>query len=148
MLTFRGAIPPSTLEYLIDRAPGKVTADRDAVVVDNVIIHKWKDTGIVFIHWKRENKQTDKGNWLSNLVCHTWWHLPPPHPHVAHLSPCLLWVWHKNSQMSIKGSLFHPRPGGRLESLASFSGKSSTHCAPDPRCNSRVFFSILYLSLS
>ena len=146
--TFRGAVPPSTLEHLVDRAPGIVTADGDAAVVDDVIIHKWKDTGIVTKHWKRENKQADKGNWLSDFVCHTRWHLPPPHSRVARLPPCLLWVWHKNSQVSIKGSLFHPGPGSRLESLASFSWKSSTHCAPDPRCNSRVFLSILFLSLS
>ena len=60
MLTFRGAVPPSTLEYLVDGAPGIVTADGDAVVVDDVIVHEWKDTGIVMKHWERENKHADK----------------------------------------------------------------------------------------
>ena len=34
-----------------------MTADRDAAVVDNVAIRKWKGTGMVKELWKRESRQ-------------------------------------------------------------------------------------------
>lgn len=55
MLTMPGAVPPPASEFLVKRTPVIVAVDGDAVVVDEVTVHKWKDTGAVNKIWKRGN---------------------------------------------------------------------------------------------
>ena len=66
LLTLTGAVPPPALEFLVKRAPVIIAVERDAVVVDGVAVHEWKDTRTVNKIWKRRNMpgvgQACKGN--------------------------------------------------------------------------------------
>lgn len=92
-----GAVPPSALEFPVERTPGIIAVDGDAVVVDDITINKWKDTGTVNKPWKRGNTPGVGGELAKEIdllnVCPTSPHgtCPPTPlcPHVVGLAICL-----------------------------------------------------------
>ena len=84
------AVPPSALEFPVERTPGIIAVDGDAVVVDDITINKWKDTGTVNKPWKRGNTPGVGGELAKEIgllnVC-------PTSPHGTCLPPCVhMWL--------------------------------------------------------
>ena len=107
VLTSGCTVPPPALELLVNRTPGIIAVDPDAVVVQLVPVLKRKDAGRVKIHWNRANRcrgrHAYQGNQLANVYLGHW-HQPPPHPHVAGLELSSQGCGTKQKQISNKGA--------------------------------------------